>query len=103
MNPDKPTKDGNQGEGDRTSARRYDRNVQEFVASGKVEPAARSAETFVERHPGDAAQAERTAQRGPRPTKVSLEELVAKGHTLLDRFESFARRVADRFGRRSHR
>ena len=36
----KPT---NQGEGDRESAKRYNRNTQEFVKSGKVEDAARRA------------------------------------------------------------
>lgn len=36
----KPT---NQGEGDRESARRYNRNTQKFVESGKVEEAAKRA------------------------------------------------------------
>lgn len=36
----KPT---NQGEGDRESAKRYNRNTQEFVKSGKVEEAAKRA------------------------------------------------------------
>lgn len=33
----------NQGEGDRESARRFNRNAQEFVESGKVDDAARRA------------------------------------------------------------
>ncbi len=35
--------DKNQGEGDRESARRYNRNAQDFVESGKVDDAARRA------------------------------------------------------------
>lgn len=98
MKPDKPTQDENQGEGDRTSARRYARHVREFVATGQVEPAARSADDYVERHPEAAARAEREARRGPR-TRVSLDELIAKGRTLVDRVESAARRIADRIRR----
>lgn len=37
---DKPR---NQGEGDRESARRYNKDTQEFVESGKVDEAARRA------------------------------------------------------------
>lgn len=100
MKPEKPTQDGKQGEGDRFSARRYGRHVREFVAGGKVDPAARDAEAYVERWPEDAARAERTAARGPHRTRVSLEELVAKGHTVLDRVQALVHRVAGRFGRR---
>lgn len=103
MKPDKPTPDGNQGEGDRISARRYDRHVREFVAGGKVEPSAREAEAYVERLPGDAGRAERKASRGPHPTRVTIDELVAKGHTGLDRVQSLLHRALGRFGRRSDR
>jgi hypothetical protein len=101
MKLDKPNPDQNQGEGDRASARRYQRHVREFVAGGEVEPAARDAEQYVERAPDDAARAEAAAaRRGPRPTKVSLDELVAKGHTVIDRMEALARRIAGRLRRR---
>lgn len=100
MKPDKPTQDGNQGEGDRRSARRYQRHVREFVAGGKVEPAARDAEAYVERAPEDAGRAEREARRGPHPTRIPIDELVAKGHTVIDRVQALVRRVASRFGRR---
>jgi len=97
MKPDKPTTpDPNQGEGDRTAARRYDQHVREFVAGGKVEPAARDAESFVERRPDEAARAERKARRGPRPTWVSLDELVAKGKTALDRLRPVVERAVGR-------
>jgi hypothetical protein len=86
MKLDKPT-DDNQGEGDRISARRYQRRVREFVAGGQVEPAARAAEA--------------EARRGPRPTRISLDELVAKGHTVIDRMAALARRITDRFRQRS--
>lgn len=38
-----PVKGGNQGEGDRESARRFNEDVREFVQSGKVDEAARRA------------------------------------------------------------
>jgi len=86
MNPDKPTQpDANQGEGDRVSSRHYNEQAREFVERGKVEPAARSAEAYVEQEPGDAARAERAAKRGPHTSRVSIDELVAKGRTVVDR------------------
>lgn len=97
MKPEKPTQEANQGEGDRISARRYDRHVREFVAGGKVEQAAKDAEAYVERMPGDAERAERRATRGPHPTKVTLEELVAKGRTVIERVRSIAHRITHRF------
>jgi hypothetical protein len=103
MKLDKPTQDENQGEGDRISAHRYRRHVHEFVAGGQVEPAARDAEAYVERAPDDAARAEARARRGPRSTRVSLDELVAKGHTVIDRMEALVRRITARFGGRSGR
>ena len=59
------TKDPNQGEGDRTSARRYNRDLREFISEGRVEPAARQAEHYVEAHPDEAMRAERKAKHGP--------------------------------------
>jgi hypothetical protein len=96
MKPEKPTQDENQGEGDRVSARRYNQDLREFIAGGKVEPAAREAEAYVERAPSDAARAERTAKRGPEPTRVSLEELMAKGRTMIDRVRNLANRITRR-------
>lgn len=61
MNPKEP----NQGEGDRVSARRYNRDLRDFISEGRVEPAAREAERFVEAHPADAERAERKAKHGP--------------------------------------
>ena len=40
------------------------------------------------------------AEAGHR-TKVTLDELVAKGRTFVDRVESVVRRVADKLGKRS--
>ena len=59
------TKEPNQGEGDRVSARRYNRDLRDFISEGRVEPVAREAERFVEAHPADAARAERKAKHGP--------------------------------------
>lgn len=55
----------NQGEGDRVSARKYNQDLRSFVASGKVDDAARRAEDYVNAHPAEAARAEREAKRGP--------------------------------------
>jgi hypothetical protein len=97
-------KDPNQGEGDRISARRYDRNVREFVGEGKVPDAAAKAKSYVEKEPDDAAKAEAQAKRGPFGTRVSIDELVAKGHTVVDRVRPMVTRVVGnlraRFGRK---
>ncbi len=46
--------DANEGEGNRTAARRYDAGVAETVASGKVDEAARQAEEALDGPEGDA-------------------------------------------------
>ncbi|HEY3807054.1 MAG TPA: hypothetical protein VGL61_30835 [Kofleriaceae bacterium] len=80
------SKDTNQGEGDRASARRYDKHAQEFVASGNVEPAAEQAKAYVEREPAAAAAAEAKARKGPHPSRLpSLEHLVAMGRSIVAR------------------
>jgi len=89
-------KEPNQGEGDKVSARHYNRQAEAFVADGKVESAARDAENFVEAEPEEAARAERKAKRGPNPTKVTIDELVAKGRTVIDRVRPYVERVVDR-------
>jgi hypothetical protein len=43
---------------------------------------------------------QRDRASGPRSTRVSLDELVAKGHTVIGRMEALVRRIAGRFGRR---
>jgi hypothetical protein len=85
-------KDPNQGEGDRISARRYDRHVREFIAEGKVPDAANAARGFVEREPEEAAKDERQARRGP-DRRVSVDELVAKGHSVIDRLHLVVQRA----------
>jgi hypothetical protein len=92
-------KEPNQGEGDRTSARRYDGHARTFVAEGKVDDAARSAKAHVEQEPGDAARAERAARRGPGKL-VTLDELVAKGQSVVDRVRRLATRVRARIARK---
>jgi len=99
MKLDKPTQDGSQADGDRIPGQRYQRRVREFVAGGRVEPAARDAGRYVERDPDDAARAEAEARRGPRSPRVSVDELVAKGQTVIDRMEVLVRRIAGRLGR----
>lgn len=97
MKPEKPThRDANQGEGDRVSARRYNKEVRAFVAGGKVEPAAREAQAYVAKKPEDAARAERKAKRGPRSTRSSLDELVAQGHMVVGRMRPVVDRAVGR-------
>src|SRR3989442_388907 len=92
-------KDPNQGEGDRKSARRYDRHVREYIAEGKVPDAASEAKSYVERDPDEAAKAEREARRPRGERWASVDELVAKGHTVIDR----AQRILDRMRARLSR
>jgi len=98
--------DRNQGEGDRISARHYNRKVRSYVDTGQVDEAARKAKDFVEREPREAQRAEARARRGPGHTRVSVDELVAKGRTVIDRVkpivERATARLRSRFGRKSH-
>jgi hypothetical protein len=104
MKPENPThRDGNQGEGDRISARHYNRQVRDYVAGGKVEPAARDAEQFVDQHPGEAESAERAGKRGPHASKTSIDELVAKGRTVIDRVRPMVDRAVDKVRERLNR
>jgi hypothetical protein len=96
MKPQQPTpRDPNQGEGDRTSARRYNKDARDFVAEGKVPKAASEARDFVDAHPVEAARAERTAKRGP-SSSVTVDLLIARGQTILDRVKHAAARVRAR-------
>ena len=98
-------KDPNQGEGDRISARRYDRHVREFVAEGKVPDAANEARVYVERDPDDAAAAEDAGKRGPAGKRfASVDQIVAKGHSVIERVRPMVSRAVGnlraRFGRK---
>ena len=103
MKPHKPGHDGqdpNQGEGDRISARHYNREVREFVADGKVEEAARAAKDFVEREPEEAQRAERKAQRGPSASRSSVDDLVAKARSVVDRVKPALQSIRSRLSRK---
>jgi hypothetical protein len=97
-------KDPNQGEGDRISARRYDKHVQEFVGEGHVPDAAKEARDYVERDPDDASKAERAAKRGPKGRLLSVDDIVSKGHTVIERVRPMVDRALGslraRFGRK---
>lgn len=87
-------KDPNQGEGDKVSARRYDRKVREFIAEGNVPDAANEARLFVERDPDEAAKAEAAAKRGPKTGRfVSVDQVVAKGHSVIERVRPVVKRA----------
>ena len=103
MKPHNPTHNGprdrepNQGEGDKVSARHYNRGAREFVADGKVDDAAHEAKVWVEREPADAARAEQKAARGPHHgVRVSVEELLDKGRSVVDRIRPYVERAADK-------
>ncbi len=96
MSQDKNT---NQGEGDRASARRYDREVREFVAEGKVPDAADKARDYVDRQPVEAARAERRARRGPMHRWVSVDEIIAKGQSVFARMKGVAANLRKRLAK----
>jgi hypothetical protein len=105
MRPRNTSQDPNQGEGDKASARHYNRDLREFIAEGKVDDAAEEARLYVEREPDDAARAEAKAKHGPRRGKgVTVDELIAKGKTVVDRVRPYveraAERIRERFGRK---
>jgi hypothetical protein len=110
MKPEQPTWPGvnrgrepNHGEGDPASARHYNKQVEDFVAEGKVDSSAHEAERYVEAQPDDAARAEHKAKRGPHPTKVSLDELVDMGRTVVDRLRPYVVRGVGKLRARFHR
>jgi hypothetical protein len=88
-----PPRDANQGEGDKTAARHYNQQLRAFVEGGKVQPAARDAEAFVEQQPLEAERAERAAKRGPTATRISLDELIAQGRSVVDRVRPVVERA----------
>ena len=93
MRPRNTSQDPNQGEGDKASARQYNRDLREFIAEGKVDEAAEEARLYVERDPDDAERAEARAKRGPRGKGVSVDELIAKGKTVVDRVRPYIERA----------
>lgn len=96
MKPENPThRDANQGEGDKVAARHYNQQLRDFVAGGNVEPAAQDAKTYVDSQPIEAARAERKAKRGP-STRVSLDELIARGRTVVERVRPVVTRAVDK-------
>ena len=99
----KPHKDPNQGEGNKVAARHFNREVREFIAAGKVADAARDAAHYVETEPTDARRAEEKARKRPSPVKVSVNELVAKGRTVIERVRPVVDRVVDRVRTRLNR
>lgn len=68
----KPT---NQGEGDRESAKRYNRNTQEFVKSGKVEEAAKRAG---DADPKELAKAEKAGKKRAKEMDPAVERDYSK-------------------------
>jgi hypothetical protein len=104
MRPRNTSQDPNQGEGDKASARHYNRDLRDFIAEGKVDEAAEEARLYVERDPDDAERAEAKAKRGPRGKGVSVDELIAKGKTVVDRVRPYLERaqqkLRSRFGRK---
>ena len=104
MRPRNPSQDPNQGEGDKLSARHYNDDLREFIREGKVDEAAADARLYVERDPDDAERAESRAKRGPRGAGVTVDELIAKGRSVVERVRPYVERASqklrDRFGRK---
>lgn len=104
MRPRNTSQDPNQGEGDKASARQYNNDLREFVSEGRVDEAAQDARRYVERDPADAERAEARAKRGPRGKGVSVDELIAKGKSVVDRVRPYVERASQklrsRFGRK---
>src|SRR5262245_11698004 len=97
MKPDKPThSDVNQGEGDRVSARHYNKRLRDFIKRGEGAPAAREAEAYGEGRPAEAARAEREAQRGPRSEHSRLDRLVAASRQAAELVRPIIHRIAQR-------
>jgi len=97
-------KDPNQGEGDRIAARHYNDKLREYIREGDVDEAAHDARLYVERDPDDAERAEAKARRGPRGKGVSVDEIIAKGRSIVERVRPYVERaqqkLRDRFGRK---
>jgi hypothetical protein len=94
MKPEQPSsprptdgRDPDHGNGNGVSARHE--QLREFIAQHRVDSSAR--------------ESERKARRGPRPTWVSLDELVAMGRTVADRVRPYVERVVGRLRARLHR
>ena len=69
------------------------RYVREYVREGRVPDAANDARFFVEREPDNAAKAEREAMRGHSERWVTVDELVAKGHSVIERVRPMVERA----------
>lgn len=72
---------------------------------GRVPDAANEARLFVEREPGEARKAEKKAKRGPKGERwLSVDEIVAKGHSVVERVRPLVGRalgrLRHRFGRK---
>jgi hypothetical protein len=57
----------------------------------------------VEAEPRDAERAEKKARKGPSSAKVSVDELVAKGRTVIDRVRPIVNRFVGRVRARFNR
>ena len=86
-------KDPNQGEGDWASARRYDRHVRDYVAQGGSR-----GRWYFEHHADEAAGAERQARHGG-SRLATVDELVAKGQSVLARVRGAASNLRARLAR----
>ena len=86
MRPRDTSNDPLQGEGDRISARHYNRDLREFIAEGNVDEAAQDAAAYVERGPEDAERAEQAARRGPRNMRGIVHNLMSEGKSLFEHY-----------------
>jgi hypothetical protein len=86
MKPEDPRRrDPKRADGNRISDVHDHRRVHEPDAGHKVGSSPRDAEPHVALPPRVIANAERRARRGRRSTRVSIDELIAKGQSVIDR------------------
>lgn len=78
-------KDPNEGEGSRTAARNYYAKLRTFIRENRVSAAAQNAKDYVERHPSEAAHAERKAKAGPHPMSKRIGDLISEARTIWHR------------------
>ena len=70
---DHTTDTKNEGEGNRTAARQYNKHAEEFVASGEVEAAAREAEDALDGPEGEQLRAAEAEGKAKQADKVKAE------------------------------
>lgn len=95
MKPDKPTQpDARHGEGEGVSVHLDCEQLREFIAGGPLGSVAHESGAYVGRQ-REAAPMARNAVRGSQ-TQISIDELVAKNRSIVERVRPMVRRAVGR-------